>query len=199
MSKPSILFFPGSYCLLSLYQPLFDAVTEAGYEIKGIHPPTVGPSSRQGYAYAAPSIYDDAAVLAQEVETLADEGKDVIIIGHSYGGVPMTQASKGLGKEERRALSKPGGIVRLGYMSAIVPAHGQSAREAISVVPAEQHPPIDVDVSPRSPLFLSGEFAGSFFSFSDFITCRLGGSFAHILTYFVGTRLDDDGGPCRDC
>ncbi|OQV07092.1 hypothetical protein CLAIMM_11576 [Cladophialophora immunda] len=145
MSQISVLFFPGSYCLLPLYQPLLNAVTEAGCEIKGIHPPTVGPSSRQGYAHTAPSMYDDAAVLAQEVERLADEGKDVVIVGHSYGGVPMTQASHGLGKEQRKAQGKPGGIVRLGYMSAIIPAHGQSARGAISVVPAEKHPPIDVD------------------------------------------------------
>ncbi|KIW13901.1 hypothetical protein PV08_06682 [Exophiala spinifera] len=145
MSNTSILFFPGSYCLTSLYQPLLDAVTEAGYEIKAIHPPTVGPRSRQGYAHKAPSMYDDASVLAREVEQLADEGKDVIIVGHSYGGVPMTQASKGLGKEERKAQGKPGGIVRLGYMTAIVPEHGQSARGAISVVPAEGHPRIEVD------------------------------------------------------
>ncbi|KAI9878590.1 MAG: hypothetical protein M1823_006940, partial [Watsoniomyces obsoletus] len=110
MSKPSIVFVPGSYVLLPVYQPLFDAASKAGYEIKGIHPPTVGPSSRQGGDGPAPSMYDDAAVIAQEVEKLADQGKDVILMGHSYAGLPMSQSTKGLGKEERKAQGKPGGI-----------------------------------------------------------------------------------------
>jgi hypothetical protein len=66
MSKPSILFIPGSYTLLSVFQPLFDAVSREGYEIKGIHLPAVGPSSRRGRDTPGSSMDDDAAVIAQE-------------------------------------------------------------------------------------------------------------------------------------
>ena len=147
MSKPSIIFIPGSYVLLPVYQPLFDAVSKAGYEIKGIHPPTVGRSSRQGRDGPAPSMYDDAAAIAHEAETLADQGKDVILMGHSYAGIPMSQSTKGLGKEERKAQGKPGGIVQLAYISCLVPAIGNSAGSLLSKFPDENRPPVSIDVS----------------------------------------------------
>ena len=147
MSKPSIIFIPGSYVLLSVYQPLFDAVSKAGYEIKGIHPPTVGLRSRQGRDGPAPSMYDDAAMIAQETEKLADQGKDVILMGHSYAGVPMSQSTKGLGKEERKAQGKPGGIVRLAFIACLVPAVGNSAGSLLGRFPDEKRPPVFIDVS----------------------------------------------------
>lgn len=147
MSKPSIIFVPGSYVLLSAYQKFLDAISEAGYEIKGIHPPSVGPSSRQGRDGPAPSMYDDAAVIAQEAEKLADQGKDVILMGHSYAGIPISESTKGLGKEERKSQGKPGGIVRLAYISCLVPAVGQSAGSLLSRFPDEKRPSVSIDVS----------------------------------------------------
>lgn len=147
MSKPSIIFIPGSYVLLPVYQPLFDGISKAGYEIRGIHPPTVGLSSRQGRDGPAPSMYDDATVIAQEAEKLADQGRNVILMGHSYAGIPMSQSTKGLGKEERKAQGKPGGIVRLAYISSLVPAVGNSAGSLLSRFPDQNRPLVSIDVS----------------------------------------------------
>ena len=147
MSKPSIILIPGSFCLLPVYRPLFDAVSEAGYEIKGLHPPTVGLSSRQRRDGPAPSMYDDAAAIAREAEKLADQGKDVILVGHSYAGVPISQSTKGLGKEERKVQGKPGGIVQLAYMACLVPTIGNSALSLLSRFPNEKKPPVSIDAS----------------------------------------------------
>lgn len=147
MGKPSILFFPGSFVAPVLgYQPIFDHVTREGYEIKGLHPPSVGIAPRMGREGPAPSMFEDAAFIAKEAEILADQGKDVIVIGHSYGGVPVTQAPKGLSKEERKAEGKPGGIVRLAFMTCLVPALGQSARDVLSQGPKENQVNIVPDV-----------------------------------------------------
>ncbi|KAH8705739.1 Alpha/Beta hydrolase protein [Talaromyces proteolyticus] len=145
MSKPSIIFIPGSYTLLSDYQPLFDAVSKEGYEINGIHPPTVGSGRRQGRDGLAPSMYDDAEAIAEEAEKLANQGKDVILMGHSYAGVPMSQSVKGLGKEQRKALGKPGGIVRLAYIACLVPAIGNSAESLLSRFPEPKRPRLSID------------------------------------------------------
>ncbi|KAH8886243.1 alpha/beta-hydrolase [Thozetella sp. PMI_491] len=145
MAKPSIVFIPGSYTPLRVYQSLFEAISKEGYEIDGIHPPTVGPSSGEGANCPAPSMYDDAAAIAQHVEKLADQGKDVIVMGHSYAGVPMSQCTEGLGKAERSARGKSGGIVQLAYMACLVPAIGHSAATLLSRVPDDKRPAICVD------------------------------------------------------
>jgi hypothetical protein len=56
----------------------------------------------------------------------ADAGKDVILVMHSYGGVPGSAAAKDLSKEERAKESKPGGIVRLVYLAAFPIEEGVS-------------------------------------------------------------------------
>ncbi|ETN38248.1 uncharacterized protein HMPREF1541_06279 [Cyphellophora europaea CBS 101466] len=111
MAKHSVLFIPGSYVVLSVHQPLIDAVSAAGYEINGIYLPSIGPCSSEGYPSPAPSMYDDVAAIADEAEQLADQGTDVVLTGHSYAGVPMSQCTKGLSRVERQQQGKPGGTV----------------------------------------------------------------------------------------
>ncbi|MCJ1435194.1 hypothetical protein MMC27_004566 [Xylographa pallens] len=144
MSKPSILLIPGSFALPEFYDPIVDAVAAQGYEIRGLHLPTVGLKTgpREG---APPSMYDDAAFIAGEVEKLADEGKDVILIAHSYGGIPATESTKGLRKEERREKGKKGGVVALAYMTAVVPALGVSAMGVLAGLPQESQLGLPID------------------------------------------------------
>lgn len=83
-------------------------------------------------------MYDDAAQIAQVVEKLADEGKEVIVLGHSYGGVPVTESVKGLSKEERQKQGKKGGIIWLAYMTCLVPEYGANAASVLAGAPPEQ-------------------------------------------------------------
>jgi hypothetical protein len=92
-------------------------------------------------------MYDDAAVIASEAEKLAEDGKDVVIIAHSYGGIPASQSTKGLEKQDRKSQGEPGGVVRLAYIASIVPAKGKSSQDVLAVRPAEQAPPMALDVS----------------------------------------------------
>jgi len=147
MSKPTIVFVPGSYVLLTFYERFFHGLTEAGYDIKGVHPPSVGTSSRQGRDGPAPSMYEDARAIAQEVEKHADLGRDVILMGHSYGGVPMSQSTKGLGKQERKGQGKLGGIIQLAFITCLVPRMGGSAATLLSSLPNNDRPAISMDVS----------------------------------------------------
>lgn len=147
MSSPAILYIPGSFSPLHIFQPLFDAVSKEGLDIKGIHLPTIGLSSREGRPGPAPSMYDDAAVIVEEISKLAEQGKDVILCGHSYGGVPMSQATKGLSKRERAVQGKPGGVIHLAYQACLVPPMGSSAGVLLSQLPDEERPPVSVDVS----------------------------------------------------
>ncbi|KAI1617923.1 Alpha/Beta hydrolase protein [Exophiala viscosa] len=144
MSKPTILLVPGSFALPEFYNEMFDKIRAKGYDIQGIHKPTVGLSAGQGRPGPAPSMYDDAAHIAKEVEKVADAGKDVVLIGHSYGGVPVTEAVKGLPKKEREAQGKKGGLVNLAYMTCLVPAVGSSAADVLSKVPDDFKTPFAI-------------------------------------------------------
>ncbi len=136
-SKPSIILIPGSFGLPEFYNPVFELVRAKGYDIRGVHKPSVGLSSRQPRPGPLPTMYDDAAHIAKEAEKLIDEGKDVILVPHSYGGVPTSQCTKGLSKKERQEAGKPGGIVNIAYLTCLTPALGQAAKDVLATVPPE--------------------------------------------------------------
>ncbi len=75
------------------------------------------------------------AFIAREIVRLADNGKDVVIVSHSYEGVPAMESIKGLTKDERRAQGKKGCVVRLAYTTALVAAVGVPASEVLWDVP----------------------------------------------------------------
>jgi pimeloyl-ACP methyl ester carboxylesterase len=138
MPKPTILLAPHSFGLPEFYDPVFDAVRAKGYDIRGLHLPSSGLTSLEGRPGTPPTMYDDADYIAREVEKLADEGKDVVLIGHSYSGIPVTQCGKGLSKEERRSQGRSGGLVNLAYLSSPVPPLGGHADSFRGEVQPEQ-------------------------------------------------------------
>ena len=56
--------------------------------------PTVCPAlpSVADCSAAAVGLYDDAAVVRRELDNLVSEGKDVIVVGHSLGGLVVRSA-----------------------------------------------------------------------------------------------------------
>lgn len=145
MSKPAILLIPGSFSLPEFYDLVTNPISAAGYEIRTLHYPSIGLASgpREG---TPPTMYDDAAFIAAEAERLADEGKDVILVAHSYGGVPTSESVKGLSKQERQKQGKKGGIVRIAYVTSIVPAVGMAAMEVLGDLPKENQVELKIDV-----------------------------------------------------
>jgi hypothetical protein len=121
-----------------------DAVALKGYEIQTLKLPTIpSPNTTLG---VPTSMYDDAAYVAQVVEGLANQDKDVLLISHSYGGVPMTQSVKGLSKKDRKKQDKKGGIVRLAYLTSLVPDVGQSGGDVLAKAPPEDQLEFEIDV-----------------------------------------------------
>ena len=123
--KPAIVIVPGSFSPAYLYSDVVDKLRENGYEavVENL------PSAARAPPQEAATMADDAAAFHDLVETLADQGKDVVLVSHSYGGVVSTEASKGLSKAERREAGKEGGITRLVYLTSLVPTVGNSAAD----------------------------------------------------------------------
>ncbi|KAI1753992.1 Alpha/beta hydrolase fold-1 [Xylaria castorea] len=129
MSKPYILLVTGSFAMASLYDDLVARVKAHGYDMKALHLPTVGLAPGVGRDTPAPTMYDDAAFIAKEIETLADTGREIVLIAHSYGGMPATESMKGLSVQERQKQGKKGGVVRLAYKTVLLINPGHSAIE----------------------------------------------------------------------
>ncbi|KAJ7631495.1 Alpha/Beta hydrolase protein [Mycena rosella] len=121
--KPTIIVIPGSFCPRNAYDPIISDLKSHGYPVHGMELETVGKRDK------APGMYDDAAAVASLVSGLTDKGKDVVLVAHSYGGLVACEASKGLAKSAREKEGKKGGIVRIVFVTAVVPTVGHSVSD----------------------------------------------------------------------
>lgn len=116
------MIVPGSFSGPDLYAKLVQQISAHGYDVQYVDIPSIG---RRGRASPA-TMYDDAAYVQAFTTKLADEGKDIVLVMHSYGGVVGTESSRGLIKSHRETSGKPGGIIGLCYIAAVVLEVGQS-------------------------------------------------------------------------
>ncbi|KAK5553546.1 hypothetical protein LTR46_008521 [Exophiala xenobiotica] len=121
-TKPTVVIVPGSFSPAYFYDVVVDKLRENGFETIVDNLPSASRSPPE----PAATMADDAAFFHDIVEKLADQGKDVVLVTHSYGGVVGTEASKGLSKSERTEAGKYGGLVRLVYLTSVVPTPGNS-------------------------------------------------------------------------
>ncbi|KAI9036888.1 uncharacterized protein KD926_001203 [Aspergillus affinis] len=69
----------------------------------------------------------DSKAIAKTLRFLVeDEGKAIVIVMHSYAGMPGATAAPGLSKSQRSQQGKPGGIVGLIFIGAFIVPEGLS-------------------------------------------------------------------------
>lgn len=126
MSKPTVLFVHGAWHSPKHFQPARDAFESAGYPTECPCQPTF--DARAGTA----TLYDDAKCIRFLLNELVEkQGKDVICVLHSYGGVVGTEAiDASLGKKNRQDNGLSGGVLGLLYMAAFVLPLGSSLSTA---------------------------------------------------------------------
>jgi surfactin synthase thioesterase subunit len=124
-SKPTIVWIPGSFTLGSFYNDVAAKLRQIGYEtiVHGL------PSASRRPPEKPATLYDDAEFYRNEAEKLAAQGKDVIFVGHSYGGMVASEAAKGVIKSERQTTGKQGGLVQIVYVTCVVPPVGKSLKD----------------------------------------------------------------------
>lgn len=70
---------------------------------------------------------DDATYIQNNyLDDLISQGKEVVMVMHSYSGIPGTESVKGRTRRNIAALGKKGGVVALVYMAAFLISAGQS-------------------------------------------------------------------------
>ncbi len=140
--RPTILLVPGSFCPAALFwDSVVDRLHTAGYDTLAVELPTVqAPSTAP-----ANTMADDAAYINGIIEALANDGKEVLVTMHSYGGIPGTQAMQNVTQKERHEQGKEGGVTGLLYISSFLVNEGESSGDSSAPFP-ESRDFIDVSV-----------------------------------------------------
>ncbi|ESZ91290.1 hypothetical protein SBOR_8324 [Sclerotinia borealis F-4128] len=129
--NPTVVIAPGAWPLVEFFQPLMQAFESRHY-------PAICkiPSSYTKETETAQPMNPDCKYLREEVLTpLVDEGKDVVLLMHSYGGVYGGSAVEGLSKTERTASGKAGGIIALVFCAAFTAPKGMTAMQVMGIDP----------------------------------------------------------------
>jgi pimeloyl-ACP methyl ester carboxylesterase len=134
------VLIPGAWHTADGFGDVVKQLEGHGYEAHALHLPTAGKD-------LACTPREDAAFIQETTRALAEEGKDIILVMHSYGGLPGSDSAKGLLKRDRKAEGKQGGITHLVYIAAFLLAEGQSLAECL---PKELPDWVHVEVRERA-------------------------------------------------
>lgn len=119
-AKPTILFIPGAWHLPVVFDDTRTALAARGFPSAAVALPAIGAEP------PTKGLVDDTIAVHDEIERLSEEGKQVVVVAHSYGGMVGAGAVKGLGYAERQKVGKNGGVIMLVYMAAFVAKSGTS-------------------------------------------------------------------------
>jgi alpha-beta hydrolase superfamily lysophospholipase len=132
-TKPVIVLVPGLFHKPSSWDKVAKPLRDQGYTV--LTPPlAVGgdltgktPESPEWKELAGKGFVDDKDVILKEMEPFLDAGREVILVGHSFGSVPATLAVEGNTVEERKAKGQKGGVVQLVHIAGFsYPVRGKS-------------------------------------------------------------------------
>lgn len=121
-NQPALVIVPGSFSPPAYYSDTVDILRKDGIDVSVVKTPSVGRRDPLPPA----TMTDDANAVRDVVDKLTNEGKDVIVMAHSYGGLPATESINGTSKKQRASDGKTGGVIRLVYLSALIAQVGVS-------------------------------------------------------------------------
>jgi pimeloyl-ACP methyl ester carboxylesterase len=138
MFKPTIVLAPGAWHTPDCFDAVREQLHVRGWETEAISYPSVGAEPPNK------GLPHDAAVLREVLERLAGEGKEIVLVVHSYGGLVGQNAVEGLGYRQRKAQGKSGGVIMFVYLAAFVAPKGACIKQMIG---GERMPWMRIEVS----------------------------------------------------
>ncbi|OJJ79846.1 alpha/beta hydrolase [Aspergillus glaucus CBS 516.65] len=123
MSKPTLIFAPGAWYPPTAFDPLIAKLPD--YTCHTIAFPAIQ------QATTVTDLRLDISAVRTLVEREADAGRDVVIVLHSWAGLPVNSALDGLSKDAREKEGKEGGVVRLVFIAAFIPEIGENLVDAL--------------------------------------------------------------------
>lgn len=120
MSSPTFVFSLGAWVVPAVFDTTRSRLETLGFPSECPAHPSIGAEP------PTKTLADDISSLRGVLNALANEGRDLVVVAHSYGGVVASSAVEGLSKTARMQAGKPGGIVKIVYLAAFALDKGQS-------------------------------------------------------------------------
>ncbi|CAN8100547.1 unnamed protein product [Discula destructiva] len=117
-ANPDIVIVPGAWQIEPSWELFRGYLTDAGYNVSQVTLPSVGVSLT--------GLDVDVDATQAVIDPLLDEGKDVVVLSHSLGGLIAANAVEGRGVAARSADGLDGGVVQLIYLAAFMAPVGAS-------------------------------------------------------------------------
>ncbi|KAL8861957.1 MAG: hypothetical protein Q9178_001827 [Gyalolechia marmorata] len=154
-TKPVFVLVPGGAQNPSHYAYLQHLLLSEGYGVLSALLPTIGTG-------ASVTVEDDTEYIRSRMllPVLDIEHRDVIMVSHSYSGMPASAAAHGLSKTERAAEGKTTSVLGQIFIAAIL-ARGGDGKDVVATFGGQLPPHIQTDEKenlikcedPKPPLF----------------------------------------------
>jgi hypothetical protein len=127
-SLPTIALIAGAWQNPDNYEPLREALAKLGYDSVCRSPPSTC------LPHGDTDLETDIAFVQEEIlRPLVDDGKDVIVLLHSFAGVYGGGALKGFSKAEYSQQGKTGGIIAVVYIAGPCVPSGISTLQLLGI------------------------------------------------------------------
>ena len=138
--KPAIVLVHGAWHVPEHYSDFIQHLQHAGFEVFCPRLPTCDEAKRP-----TADMFADAQVVRDQVISLIDKSREVIMLLDSYGGAVGTEAVKGLSASERATRGLKGGVVHLIYMCGFMLQVGECVGGAS--LPRPDPDPVESDAA----------------------------------------------------
>ncbi|GAB7359468.1 hypothetical protein MBLNU230_g6115t1 [Neophaeotheca triangularis] len=131
-SKPTIVLVHGSWHRPAHFEPLATYLQTYNYKTLPLSlPSTQDPNS------PPKTLADDTATIRAALEEeLSSSPNNIVILCHSYGGVPAINAITGLDPATRRSQNHPNAVTAIAAIAAMLPLSGETFVQAATACSA---------------------------------------------------------------
>lgn len=133
----TIVLVPGSFAPASMYDSFTKKVRDSGIDIRVVPTRTVG----RWEGKPPGTVEDDVKQIEEVVNGVLNEGKEVVLVAHSYGGIPSSESLKTLAAKNRGGK----GVQKMVYLASVLLPLGVSNFELFGQMP----PFVTQGVSPK--------------------------------------------------
>ncbi|KAL3423657.1 hypothetical protein PVAG01_05404 [Phlyctema vagabunda] len=129
-TKPNVVIVPGAWQKATGFAGLVESISAAGFPAEVVPLPSVG-----SFQDPLPGLPEDVVAVRNVVGKFVDEGRDVVLLCHSYGGVVSSCAVEGFDFASRKAEAKTGGVIMTIFMAAFMVPKGNSLLDLLGGQP----------------------------------------------------------------